>query len=87
MAELLIRARDPRRVGLHARPYALNGDGNADILFQRAGGLPAIWLMSGTNIIGRSVLANPGTDWHIAAAGDFEPFPLAKGQAIVEQAP
>ena len=37
-----------------------NGDGKSDILWQNDNGLPAIWLMDGTNITGAAVLPNPG---------------------------
>jgi hypothetical protein len=43
-----------------------SGDGNADILWQNASGLPAIWSMDGTNITGGAALPNPGPTWNVA---------------------
>ena len=48
-----------------------NGDGKADILWQNDDGMPAIWEMNGTSIIGGGALPNPGPSWHVAGTGDF----------------
>jgi Domain of unknown function (DUF4347)/FG-GAP-like repeat len=48
-----------------------NGDGKSDLLWQSDDGLPAIWEMNGTSMIGGAVLPNSGPSWHVVAAGDF----------------
>jgi hypothetical protein len=50
-----------------------NGDGKADILWQQDNGLPAIWLMDGTNMIGGGAAGtiNPGPTWQVKSTGDF----------------
>ncbi len=48
-----------------------NGDGNPDILWQNADGTPAIWFLSGTNVVQMVPLTNPGSSWKIVGVGDF----------------
>jgi hypothetical protein len=48
-----------------------SGDGKTDILWQNADGLPAIWEMNGTSIIGTAVLPNPAASWKVIGAGDY----------------
>jgi FG-GAP repeat len=43
-----------------------NGDGKADILWQKADGTPAVWLMDGFNVVaGSNVSFDPGAGWHM----------------------
>jgi hypothetical protein len=49
----------------------LNGDGNADLVWQNNDGTPGIWLMNGTTPISAAGLSNPGAFWHVVGAGDF----------------
>ena len=51
--------------------HDFNGDGNADILWQNDNGMPAIWFMNGTSLVGGDVLPNPGPSWHVIGTGDF----------------
>jgi hypothetical protein len=48
----------------------VNGDGNADLIWQNSNGTPGIWLMNGTTPISAVGLANPGASWHLVASGD-----------------
>jgi hypothetical protein len=48
----------------------VNGDGNADLIWQNSDGTPGIWLMNGTTPVAEAGLANPGPTWHIVASGD-----------------
>jgi hypothetical protein len=43
----------------------------SDILWQADDGMVAIWEMNGLTPIASGEVANPGTDWHVAATGDF----------------
>ncbi len=52
-------------------PFDFNSDRRSDLLWQNADGRPAIWEMNGATIIGGGLLNNPGTAWHVMAAGDF----------------
>jgi VCBS repeat protein len=54
-----------------------NGDGKADILWQADDGLPVIWEMNGTSIIGASPLPNSGPTWHAIGTSDFNGDGLA----------
>lgn len=51
----------------------LNGDGNADILWQADNGQAEIWFMKGTSLIGQANAGgiNVGPTHHVIAAGDF----------------
>ena len=61
----------------HAPPLPqpnFNGDLHSDLLWQNSNGQAAIWEMNGlTQIAGGSQLvgANPGPDWKVVGAGDF----------------
>ena len=48
-----------------------NGDVRSDILWQDDSGMPAIWLMNGTNKIVGATISNPGASWHVKGSGDF----------------
>jgi len=48
-----------------------NADGNTDILWQNNDGLPVIWEMNGTSLIGGIVLPNSGPSWRVIGTGDF----------------
>src|SRR5262249_43156512 len=53
-----------------------NDDLRSDVLIQSGAGgsqagTPQIWIMSGTSVVSRSVLSNPGANWIIAGTGDF----------------
>jgi subtilisin-like proprotein convertase family protein len=49
-----------------------NGDGTSDFLWQNTDGTPAIWSMSGTNLLsGANAGFNPGPDWHVINSADF----------------
>jgi hypothetical protein len=55
-------------------PDDFNGDLRSDILFQNAGGTPAVWLMNdtGTGIASTGpALSNPGPTWHAKDSADF----------------
>ena len=46
----------------------LNGDGDADIIWQNTNGQAGAWLMSGATVLSAvNVGANPGTSWHVIA--------------------
>src|SRR5262249_38958814 len=49
----------------------VNGDAQADLIWQDSGGTPGIWLMNGTTPIAETAFANPGASWHLVGAGDF----------------
>jgi serralysin len=56
-----------------------DGDGKADLLWRTDSGLLAIWQMNGNQIAaadylrsGSSVVATPGTNWHVLGADDFD---------------
>jgi glucose/arabinose dehydrogenase len=56
-----------------------DGDGKGDLLWRTDSGVLAIWEMDGTQIkaayytkLGSTIVGMPGTDWHIAATGDFD---------------
>jgi hypothetical protein len=49
----------------------VNGDGEADVIWQNTNGQPGVWLMNGTTPVLAVGLTNPGANWHIIAAGDF----------------
>jgi hypothetical protein len=56
--------------GNHVRDF--NADGSSDILWQRADGQPAEWLMNGLNNTGGGLIGfNPGPSMHAIASGDF----------------
>jgi hypothetical protein len=56
--------------GNHVRDF--NADNLSDILWQRADGTPAEWLMNGlTNTGGGLIGSNPGPNTHAIATGDF----------------
>jgi hypothetical protein len=56
--------------GNHVRDF--DADGHSDILWQRADGQPAEWLMNGlTNTGGGLIGFNPGASMHEIASGDF----------------
>ena len=40
-----------------------NGDGKADILFQKVDGTPVIWTMGGTAVTATTRLVDPGQNW------------------------
>jgi hypothetical protein len=43
-----------------------NGDGHADITWQKDNGAVSLWEMDGTNVLANPTLAtNPGTSWHV----------------------
>ena len=47
---------------------SINGDTNADILWQDDGGQAAVWLMDGMDVLANiGVGGNPGADWHLIA--------------------
>ena len=48
----------------------VNGDGNADLIWQNSNGQPGIWLMNGTTPTAEVGLSNPGANWHLVASGD-----------------
>jgi hypothetical protein len=52
-----------------------NGDGSADVLWQNASGVAAIWTMGGTAgdqiLTGDQIGSVPDKSWHINGAGDF----------------
>ncbi|MDB6024568.1 MAG: hypothetical protein JWM68_791 [Verrucomicrobiales bacterium] len=51
-----------------------NSDGQVDILFHTAAGSAGVWIMSGTNFVGSTLLRNGtamGLGWQIAGTGDF----------------
>jgi hypothetical protein len=48
-----------------------NGDGDADLLFQKANGTPMIWTMNGTSVVSTTTLANPGAQWKAVGTGDY----------------
>jgi FG-GAP-like repeat len=48
----------------------VNGDGNADLVWQNTDGTPGIWLMNGTTPTAEVGLTNPGPSWHVVASGD-----------------
>ena len=53
-----------------------NGDKKADIAWQHTNGAGevdgrSIWLMDGSRIIGGDMIYNPGVDWEIRGAGDY----------------
>jgi hypothetical protein len=52
-----------------------DGNGKADILWQRADGAPGIWLMDGFNVVGNAEIgtkAQWSPAWHVISAGDFD---------------
>lgn len=49
-----------------------DGDGKDDILWEKADGTTAIWLMNGTAYAGGGVILGPGTGWHVKFIGDFD---------------
>jgi hypothetical protein len=50
----------------------MNGDGRADILWRQSSGAVAVWLVSGTSVVGTGVLsAAAPADWTIAGVADF----------------
>jgi hypothetical protein len=56
--------------GNHVRNF--DADGHSDILWQRADGQPAEWLMNGLGTTGGGLMAvNPGAGMHEIASGDF----------------
>jgi hypothetical protein len=48
-----------------------NGDGNADILFQKDNGTPMIWEMNGTSITTTATFPNPGAPYTAIGTSDF----------------
>ncbi|MDZ4691644.1 VCBS repeat-containing protein, partial [Terricaulis sp.] len=48
-----------------------NGDGRADILWQRDDGLMAIWHMDGATTLSSAVIGGVGTTWSVADVGDY----------------
>jgi len=49
----------------------INGDGKVDILWRQPSGAVAVWLLSGTNVIGTGVLPEGApADWTIVGVGD-----------------
>jgi subtilisin family serine protease len=48
-----------------------NGDGRADVLFQRTDGTLMGYLMNGTQIQQAGVIGQMGTEWQIGGIGDF----------------
>ena len=50
-----------------------DGDGHGDILWQSSNGMPAAWLMNGTNAVTVSGVGsfNPGPSWQVKGSGDF----------------
>ena len=54
------------------RPRINDADGHNEILWQNRDGTPAIWSTDGSNLTsGSNVGFNPGSDWHVIGAGDF----------------
>src|SRR5205807_2673357 len=49
----------------------VNADGASDLLWQNNDGVPAIWEMNGTSIVGGGMLTSPGPFWQLKASGDF----------------
>ncbi len=49
-----------------------NADNHDDILWQNDSGQAALWLLDGTTLIGGGTVGpNPGADWHVGGAGQF----------------
>ena len=50
-----------------------DGDVHGDILWQSSNGMPAAWLMNGTNAVTVSGVGsfNPGPSWQVKGSGDF----------------
>jgi hypothetical protein len=48
----------------------VNGDGNADLIWQNTDGTPGVWLMNATTPTAEVGLTNPGSSWHVVASGD-----------------
>ena len=48
-----------------------NGDGHADIVWQKVNGDVVVWETNGFGVIGSADLGDPGQDWHVKATGDF----------------
>jgi hypothetical protein len=46
-------------------------DGSPDVLWQCTDGTVSVWQMQGENLLGRGVVGNPGTSWHVTGLGDF----------------
>ncbi len=49
----------------------LNGDGQADLLWQHPDGQVAVWLMNGTTPISGAILMNAGLGWSISHTADL----------------
>jgi len=61
-----------------AVPFDFDGDGISDLVFQDEGsgagpnaGTPQIWLWNGTGVTSETTLTDPGSNWQVVAAGDF----------------
>jgi FG-GAP-like repeat len=48
----------------------VDGDGNADLIWQNSNGTPGIWLMNGTTPLAAIGLPDPGPFWHLVGSGD-----------------
>ena len=62
-----------RIFGVDEPPNDFNGDARSDILWQSSNGMPAVWLMNGTNAVTVSGVGsfNPGPSWQVKGSGDF----------------
>jgi hypothetical protein len=58
------------RFASQATVYDLDGDGKADILWQRDTGTVAAWLLNGTSIAGSGSPGAAAADWTIVGVGD-----------------
>ena len=49
-----------------------NGDGKADLIFQRDDGATEIWLMNGITVLQATQVMGPGLGWSVAHVADFD---------------
>jgi hypothetical protein len=48
-----------------------NGDGNGDLIWQNSDGTLGVWMMNGTTPIAEAGIGNPGANWKVVGAADF----------------
>jgi FG-GAP-like repeat len=49
----------------------VNGDGKADLIWQDVSGTLGVWEMNGTTPIAEGGIGNPGANWKVIGAADF----------------